>query len=101
MFLPKINDFANTNHLVLGDGIRHVYAVRIFLMAAHGSLNLSVQISVIQIISSDAVAIICYSARGERRSSTKFEARRRRELIVGKIVIALYLNVIDYGLLAF
>src|SRR6266851_4941855 len=50
LFLSKIKDVANTNHLVFGNGVSHVHTVRIVGVTTHGRPHFGIQVSTVEIV---------------------------------------------------
>src|ERR1700716_1701790 len=88
IFLSKIDDVANTNHLVLTDGISHVHAVRIVGVTTHGRLNFGIQVSTVEIGGGDAIAIFRKPPGGKRRTGAQFETFGGGELFVRNVIIS-------------
>ena len=101
MFLPQKEDVADTNQLVLGNGVGDVHTVRIVGMTTHGCFDFGIQVSTIEIGRGDSIAIFRKPPAGKRGPRAEFETFGSDELIVRDVVVSRDLNIVDQCLGAF
>ncbi len=101
MLLPEINDIGHSNHPELVHGVSHIHVVRIRALPIHGGFYLNIEISAVEIVGGNTIAIFCEMARRERCTGAQLESRGCGKLFIWNVVIAGDLHVINQRLSTF
>src|SRR5438270_1152464 len=94
VLLSQINHFSHSYQLVLGDVVSDLYAMRDLGVPFHRRSYFGIQITTIQIVCRDAIAIVTKFSGREGRARVQFQSGGRGQLLNGDAVVPNDLNVL-------